>query len=69
MNMNGIDKIYTLTEACQALGISPQTIRRAVARGQIKCIYTPGGWRRFPKSEIDRILDTNLEHNGTIPEA
>jgi putative resolvase len=45
-----------MTEAAKALGISIQTIRRADAAGTMRVVRTPGGWRRIPQSEVDRLL-------------
>lgn len=41
--------------AARALGISITTLRRWEETGLITAFRTPGGQRRFPQSEIDRI--------------
>lgn len=42
----------TLTQASQALGVTPNTLRRWADRGQIPSFVTPGGHRRFPLAAI-----------------
>jgi len=42
----------TLTQASQALGVTPNTLRRWADRGQVPSFVTPGGHRRFPLAEI-----------------
>jgi len=49
------EKLYSLQEACEFLGVSPSTIRRWEKAGKIRCLRTLGGQRRVPESEIQRI--------------
>jgi putative resolvase len=49
------EKLYSLQETCEFLGVSPSTIRRWEKAGKIRCVKTPGGHRRVPESEIQRI--------------
>jgi excisionase family DNA binding protein len=44
-----------LAAACDALGVSPSTLRRWVESGRIRALRTPGGHRRFPASEVRRL--------------
>jgi putative resolvase len=53
------EKLYSLQEACEFLGVSPSTIRRWEKAGKIRCVKTPGGHRRVPESEIQRIQGVN----------
>lgn len=46
-------------EAARALGVTVETLRRWDRAGRIQSFRTPGGQRRFPRSEIDR-----LTHQG-----
>lgn len=48
---------YTISEAANLLGVHPDTVRRWESTGKIKSIRVSGGWRRFPESEIKRILE------------
>ena len=47
------DDFLTMTEACKLLGLHASTLRRAANAGKIQTIRTPGGRRRFPRSEIE----------------
>jgi putative resolvase len=48
--------LLTVTDACKLLGIHPNTLRRADKEGTIRVIRTPGGRRRVPRSEVERLL-------------
>jgi putative resolvase len=50
-----VEKLYSLQEACEFLGVSPSTIRRWEREGKIRCVRTPGGQRRVPESEVARL--------------
>ena len=43
-------------KASRILGVSVKTIQRWDRSGMIRCVRTPGGRRRIPRSEINRIL-------------
>lgn len=54
------DKLLTITEVAKLLGVSPSTLRRSEANGQVKgyglnVVYTPGGQRRYIFDEIHDI--------------
>lgn len=42
-------------EAARALGVTVETLRRWDRGGRVQSFRTPGGQRRFPMSEIDRL--------------
>ena len=44
-------------EAARALGVTVETLRRWDRDGRIRSFRTPGGQRRFPQTEIDRLRD------------
>jgi excisionase family DNA binding protein len=46
------------------IGVNPRTIRRWIAKNQIRSFTTPGGERRIPASEVERILHEIKESNG-----
>lgn len=48
--------MYSIGTAAELLGVCVKTLRRWDKRGGIKCYRTVGGHRRFPRSEIQRIL-------------
>jgi len=57
------DKILSISEAAQYLGVFPLTLRNWENKGLIKAFRTPGGHRRFRKSELDRIIGTSRTEN------
>lgn len=51
--------LLTPAEAAAALGVHVDTLRRWHAANLIRATRTPSGHRRFPQSEIDRLLATD----------
>ncbi|AEF97093.1 IS607 family transposase [Methanotorris igneus] len=51
-----LERLYTMKEACELLGVHIKTLQRWDREGKIKCVRTVGGKRRVPESEIKRIL-------------
>ncbi len=47
--------LLTLKAASQALGVHPVTLRRWSESGKIQAVRTPGGHRRFPAAEVERL--------------
>lgn len=45
----------TLKHAAERLGVHPATLRRWADNGDVMVMVTPGGHRRFPAGEIDRL--------------
>ena len=71
------DPLLTLKQAATRLGVHPATLRRWADQGDILVMVTPGGHRRFPHSEVERLafrqqskppeghtLRTALEHQA-----
>lgn len=50
-----MEKLYTLKEAKEMLGVQTKAIQRWDKEGKIRVVRTPGGRRRIPESEILRI--------------
>lgn len=50
------ERLLTLKEACERLGIHPNTLRRWEKEGKIRVIRTPKGRRRIPESEVKRLM-------------
>jgi excisionase family DNA binding protein len=48
--------LLTPAEAAHKLGVTPNTVTRWSRAGKISAIQTMGGHRRFPRSEIERVL-------------
>jgi len=64
----------SVQEACALIGVSPATLRRWSAAGDVQAFTTPGGHRRFARSTILGLLPSarrqrpTLEHLGETPE-
>jgi excisionase family DNA binding protein len=69
-----IEEWLTVHEACALIGVSPATLRRWSAAGDVQAFTTPGGHRRFARSMILGLLPTarrqrpTLERLGETPE-
>jgi len=55
----------SVSKAAEIIGVNPQTIRHWTNDGIIKCFKTPGGHRRIPTSEIDRIIEEGMQGDDT----
>lgn len=55
-----LEEHYPLRKTAEILGVHPITLRRWEKTGKIRCISTPSGQRRFPRSEILRLLGEDL---------
>ncbi len=53
------DKILSISEAAEYLGVFPLTLRNWEKKGMLKAFRTLGGHRRFKKSELDKIRNFN----------
>ena len=51
-------KILSISEAAEYVGVFPLTLRNWEKKGLINSFRTPGGHRRFKKSELNRIIDS-----------
>jgi len=56
-----MEKLYTMKEASQILGVHIRTLQKWDEEGKIRCVRTVGGKRRVPESEIKRILGLHEE--------
>ena len=69
-----VEEWLTVQDACALIGVSPATLRRWSAAGDVQAFTTPGGHRRFARSTILGLLPTarrqrpTLEHLGETPE-
>lgn len=48
--------ILSLKEAASLLGVHPATLRRWADQGDVLVMVTPGGHRRFPRLEVERLI-------------
>ena len=56
-------------QAAAILGVNPRTVRRWLTLSQVAFYTTPGGERRIPTSEVERILGHPLDQPHNAPEA
>ncbi len=56
-------------EVAALLGVNPRTVRRWLTWRQLAFYTTPGGERRVPKSEVERILGRPLDRTCAAVEA
>jgi len=56
-----MEKLYTMKEASELLGVHVRTLQKWDEEGKIHCVRTVGGKRRVPESEIKRILGLHEE--------
>ena len=56
-----LERLYTMKEASNLLGVHIRTIQKWDKEGKIRCVRTVGGKRRVPESEIKRILGIHEE--------
>ncbi|MEM3570007.1 MAG: helix-turn-helix domain-containing protein [Candidatus Jordarchaeales archaeon] len=50
-----IERLLTLSEACERSGIHPNTPRKWDKQGKVRVVRTVGG-RRIPESEVERLM-------------
>lgn len=66
--MSRTDRLLTLSEATEMLGVHENTVRRWGDDGTLRMVRTPGGHRRFPLSGVEEMLrgpKTPLEDETT----
>jgi excisionase family DNA binding protein len=51
------DEWLTLGQAAKYLGVAQSTMRKWSDSGRVSAFYTPGGHRRYRRSELDTFLD------------
>ena len=49
--------LYRRSQFAREIGVSEATVKRWLDRGQIAFVRLPGGERRIPASELERILE------------
>ncbi|WP_318618356.1 IS607 family transposase [Sporosarcina sp. YIM B06819] len=55
-----MEKLLLMKEAVQRLGVTTKTIQRWDKEGKIRIVRTPGGRRRIPLSEVERLTGTKV---------
>jgi excisionase family DNA binding protein len=54
----------TLGQAAKYLGVAQSTMRKWSDVGRVSAFYTPGGHRRYRRSDLDRFLDSSSPAGG-----
>jgi excisionase family DNA binding protein len=62
----GLDWL-TLGQAAEYLGVAQSTIRKWSDTGRLPAFYTPGGHRRFRRSDLDAFLSSSRGTGPTAP--
>jgi excisionase family DNA binding protein len=57
----------TLGQAAKYLGVAQSTMRKWSDLGRVSAFYTPGGHRRYRRSDLDRFLDRSGPGTSTAP--
>ncbi|MBL4821992.1 MAG: response regulator [Colwellia sp.] len=58
--LNKPEKLLTPAQVAQLLSVSPITVRFWAKEGRLKFITTPGGHRRFERTEIEKLIGSKL---------
>jgi excisionase family DNA binding protein len=56
-NTRGESEWLTLGQAARFLGVAQSTIRKWSDQGRVPAFYTPGGHRRYRRSDLERFLE------------
>ena len=49
----------TLGQAARYLGVAQSTIRKWSDNGRVRAFYTPGGHRRFRRTDLEAFIETS----------
>jgi len=61
------DKRYlSRLEVATLFEVSPHTVYRWTREGRLPYVLTPGGRRRYPRDEIQRLASTWLQVHATV---
>lgn len=55
--MKLIDRLFSLRESAEKLGVSNGTVRNWIDKGYIRAVHYPSGVRKVPETEINRLLE------------
>ena len=56
----------TLGQAAKYLGVAQSTMRKWSDLGRVSAFYTPGGHRRYRRSDLDQFLDRSGPSTSTV---
>ncbi len=57
-------QLLSIREASESLGVSEATLRQWTDEGKIKAFVTPGGHRRYSRSELKQFIDSHRKILG-----
>jgi excisionase family DNA binding protein len=57
----------TLGQAAKYVGVAQSTMRKWSDLGRVSAFYTPGGHRRYRRSDLDQFLDSSGPPSGASP--
>ncbi|MFH1640902.1 MAG: helix-turn-helix domain-containing protein [Candidatus Omnitrophota bacterium] len=60
------DKIFSISEAAEYLGVSALTLRNWESKAKLRAFRTPGGHRRFRKSDLDVIIGSDVKSTDKL---
>lgn len=60
--------VFTSSQAARYLGVSLATVRRWTDAGHISCYRTPGGQRRFSRTQLDEFI-LSMQRTGPAEDA
>lgn len=58
------ESLVSIREASQVLGVSEATLRQWTDEGRIKAFITPGGHRRYSRTDLKKLLNTQTRVHG-----
>ncbi|MGV2383720.1 MAG UNVERIFIED_CONTAM: BldC family transcriptional regulator [Thermobifida fusca] len=61
--MTNFEDLMTPAEVAQAFHVDPKTVTRWARAGRLRSVRTPGGHRRYFRSEVEALL------LGAVPDA
>jgi len=60
--------VFTSSQAARYVGVSLATVRRWTDAGHIDCYRTPGGQRRFSRTQLDEFI-ASMQRTGPTGDA
>jgi excisionase family DNA binding protein len=60
------DKIFSISEAAEYLGVSALTLRNWESKAKVRAFRTPGGHRRFRKSDLEVIFGPDAKSTDKL---
>jgi excisionase family DNA binding protein len=66
--MKLVDRLFSLRDSAEKLGISYGTVRNWIDKGYIRAVHYPSGVRKIPETEINRLLERMFEMGPAVEE-